>query len=755
MMRDRTTGNEEPLDDKDVTRRSAPGNPGLIARWARFAVRRKWAVLAAWAAVIAVLGVVSTTFGGEYDPGFRIPNVESQQAIDLLDERFPQVSGDTATIVFQSGNGIADEAVAANIADVLGQIGALPEVIGVTSPDQQPGAISADGTIGFATVQFDKPAAEIDATNVEDMLAIVDAANGGNLVVEAGGQVVADNEAAVESRTSEIVGIVVAMVIMLVMFGSVVAMGLPIITAVAGLALSLLVAPIFANWFTMSDAVTLAFASMMGLGVGIDYALFIVNRYRDGLLAGKSAEEAAVRAIDTSGRAVIFAGVTVAIALLGLIVIQIPFVTGLGIVGAIVVLLSVVVSIFLMPALLGVVGTRVLSWRIPGLGREPKGQDSFWYRWGRGIQKRPGLISAVVVVGLLILSIPFFDMRLGLSDAGNNAEETHTRRAYDLVSEGFGPGLNGPLLVVVDEPDGIDPDLLAGMASSIQETEGVAFVSQPIPNEAGDTAILQVIPQTSPQDEETAQLVDRLRDETLPVVLADSGTEAYVGGSTAANVDLSEKISERMPLFFIVVIGLSLILLTTVFRSVVVPLKAALMNLLSIGAAFGAVVAVFQWGWLGELIGVSQAGPVESFLPMILFGIVFGLSMDYEVFLLSRVHEEYTHTKDAKRSMLDGVAGSGKVIAAAGGIMASVFFAFVLGDARVIKELGFGLGVAVVVDAFIVRLILVPAVMTLLDGRAWYMPGWLDRILPKLNVEGEPDEEGETLPGNVAPMPAD
>ena len=733
---------------------SPPGAPGLLARWTRFAVRRKWAVLGAWVALIAVIGVISTTMGGEYDPGFRIPNVESQQAIDLLGERFPQRSGDTATIVFKAEGGIADPEVAARITDLLTEIDAVPEVVGAVPPDAQAGTISADGTIGYATVQFDRPAAEVDAAQVEDMLAIVDAANGDGFVVEAGGEVVAANEAAVESRTSEVVGIVVAMVIMLVMFGSIVAMGLPIITAVVGLGMALLVAPIFANWFTMSDAVTLAFISMMGLGVGIDYALFIVNRYRDGLLAGKSPEDAAVRAIDTSGRAVIFAGVTVAIALLGLLVIQIPFVTGLGIAGAIVVLMSVIVSIFFMPVMLGIAGDRVLRWRIPGLGREPKGNDTFWHRWGRGIQKRPGLISAVVIVGLLILAIPFFDMRLGLSDAGNNAEEMHTRRAYDLISEGFGPGLNGPLVVVVDAPDGFEPDTLTTLATAIQGTEGVAFVTPAVPNEAGDTAIMQVIPLTSPQDAETAELVDRLRAETLPGAVGESGAHAYVGGSTAANVDLSEKISDRMPLFFTVVIGLSLILLTAVFRSVVVPLKAAAMNLLSIGAAFGAVVAMFQWGWLGELIGVSQAGPVESFLPMILFGIVFGLSMDYEVFLLSRVHEEYTHTKNAKRSMLDGIAGSGKVIAAAGGIMASVFFAFVLGDARVIKELGFGLGVAVVVDAFIVRLILVPAVMTLLDNRAWYMPKWLDRILPKLNVEGEPEEE-ETFPGAVVAAPAD
>jgi putative drug exporter of the RND superfamily len=734
--------------DQSETQQTAPG---LLARWARFAFRHKWPVIGAWIVMIAVLAGVMARFGGELDSGFAIPDVESQQAVDLLAERFPEASGDSATIVFKADAGISDPATQGVISDVLGQVTAVPEVVAVIPPDQQQGAISEDGTIAFATVQFDKAAMEIDKANVETILGIVDGANADGLQVAAGGQVIQANELAVESGTSEIVGIVVAMLIMLVMFGSVIAMGLPIVTAVLGLGLSILVNYLFANWFTLSDSVTLAFVSMMGLGVGIDYALFIVNRYRDGLLHGKSAEDAAVRAIDTSGRAVIFAGTTVAIALLGLTLIRIPFVTGMGISGSITVVMSVLVSIFFMPALLGVVGPGVLRWRIPGLGREIEGTRSLWHRWGAAIQRRPGLISAVVVVLLLIGMIPLLDIELGLSDAGNNSEETHTRRAYDLLSEGFGPGLNGPLVVVVEQDGGLDQEQLTSLATAIQGTEGVAAVTPPMPNQAGDTAILQVIPTTSPQDAATADLVDRLRENTIDGTLAGSDMDAYVGGSTAANVDLSHKISERMPLFFIVVIGLSLVLLAAVFRSVVVPVKAALMNVLSIGVAFGSIVAVFQWGWLADLIGVARTGPVESFLPMILFGIVFGLSMDYEVFLLSRVHEEFSHTRDARRSMLAGVAGSGKVIAAAGGIMAAVFFAFVLGDARVIKELGFGLGVAVVVDAFIVRLILVPAVMTLLDRRAWYIPAWLDRVLPKLSVEGEPDEAPAPVPVKTRP----
>lgn len=726
--------------------------PSLLARWARFAARHHWRVLGGWLAILVVLGVASTTLGGEYATSFDLPGSESQKAIDLLEERFPAAAGDSATIVFQADAGIADPAVRARIEGVLSQAATLPEVLAVTSPYQNPAQVSTDGTIAYASVQYDKAASDVEKSAVDQLLDLVDGSGGNGLKVEAGGQVVSSSETA-PPGTSEIIGIAVAMVIMLVMFGSIVAMGLPIVTALVGLAIGLLAAPLFANAFTFSSDVTDAIIAMMGLGVGIDYALFIVNRYRDGLLAGKSVEDATVRAIDTSGRAIIFAGITVAIALLGLAAIGIPFVTGLGVAGSIVVVASVLVAIFLMPAILGLVGTRVLRWRVPGLGGAPKGGDAFWFRWGRRIQRTPGIFGAAVILVLLVIATPFLDTRLGLPDDGGNPTSMHSRRAYDLMAEGFGSGVNGPLLIVVSQSGGIDQTVLQSLPAAIQTASDVAAVTPATPNQAGDTAIFQVIPTSGPQADETTDLVKELRDEVIPRALNGSGAQAYVAGSTAANIDISDQIASRQPLFFTIVIGLSVLLLVVVFRSVVVPLKAAVMNLLTMGAAFGSVVAVFQWGWFKDLLGVAQTGPVIAFLPIFLFAIVFGLSMDYEVFLLSRVHEEHSHGRPARRAMLIGLGYSGKVVAAAGAIMTSVFLAFVLGDSVAIKEIGFGLGVAVIFDAFLVRLILVPAVMTLLDKWAWYMPAWLDRILPKLNVEGEPDPDVD-YSGVPVPVPA-
>jgi RND superfamily putative drug exporter len=727
--------------------------PSLVARWARYAARHHWRVIGVWLALLVVLGVASSALGGSYVDTFELPGSESQDAVDLLGQKFPAVSGDSATIVFQDAAGVRDPAVQSRIEGVLSQAATLPEVVAVTSPYQNPAQISADGTIAYATLQYDTSANDVAKSSVDQLFNLVDGASGNGLTVEAGGTVVSANETTTSDTTSELIGIAVAMVILLLIFGSVVAMGLPIVTALIGLGIGLLTAPLFANFLTFNSDVTDVIIAMIGLGVGIDYALFIVNRYRDGLLAGKSVEDATVRAIDTSGRAVVFAGTTVAIALLGLAVIGIPFLTGLGAAGSIVVVASVLVAIFLMPAILGLVGTRVLRWRIPGLGGAPRGEDGFFFRWGRFIQRRPGIISAVVIAVLLVIAIPFFSMRLGLPDDGDNPTSMHSRRAYDLMTEGFGPGSNGPLLIVVEQNSGINPALIQSLQSAIHSAPDVAAVTPATTNQAGDTAVFDVIPSSAPTDAATTDLVKHLRANVVPQVLAGSGAQAFVGGSTALNIDISDQIASRQLYFFALVIGLSMILLAVVFRSVVLPVKAALMNLLTMGAAFGSVVAVFQWGWFASLLGVAEKGPILAFLPILLFAIVFGLSMDYEVFLISRVHEEYSHGRPARRAMLLGLGYSGKVVAAAGAIMTSVFLSFVLSDSVITKEIGFGLGVAIIYDAFLVRLILVPAVMTLLGDKAWYMPKWLDRILPRVNVEGAPDpDEGAAAPQPV-PQP--
>ena len=687
---------------------------------------------------------------GTFVDSFKIPGAESQKAVDLLSERFPSQAGDSARIVVKADAGVNDPAVKARIDQLVADASQLPEVAGVTSPYDNPGAISENGQLAYIQVQYDKVANEIDKASVDQLLALVDDASGDGLRVEVGGQVVSAQEQAFGGK-SEIIGIIAAMLILLIAFGSVVAMGVPIVTALLGLVIGIMLTVLAANFWDMSTF-TLSFIAMIGIGVGIDYSLFIVTRYREGLHSGHTIEDSIARAVDTAGRAVIFAGTVVAIALLGLIAIGIPFVGALGIAAAIVVITSVFIAIGLVPAVLGLVGKRIDKWKVPFLssGYDTK-HEGVWFRWARTVQRRPWAFAIASAAILLILAIPFLSIRLGSSDDGNNPTELHTRRAYDLLAEGFGPGFNGPLLIVVEHDGGLAQADLDQLASAMQSADGVAAVSPPITNEAGDTAIIQVTPSTAPQDAKTTDLVNTLRDDVIPTVPVTEGTNVYVGGATAAFTDVDEKITERMPYFFLIVIGLSFLILMTVFRSVVIPVKAALLNLLSIGAAYGIVVAVFQWGWAGSFFQVEKEGPIESFLPMMLFAILFGLAMDYEVFLLSRIHEEYLHTKDAHKSITMGLGLTSRVIFAAAAIMMAVFFSFVMEDTRVIKEFGLGLGVAILIEATLIRLFLFPAVMELLGDKAWYMPKWLDRILPHISIEGPPDEEFEAEhPGQTA-----
>ena len=743
---------------------------GPLARWARFAATNPWKVISGWIVIIVAAVFLANSFGADYAATFELPGSETQKAVSVLQEKFPSAAGDSATIVIQAKSGtVTDADIQAQMQQLVSDAAALPEVVGIVMPadivtdasalpesvmalpSDQGGAsyISEDGTIAYLSVQYATSAIEVDPASITSLFDLVDGANSDTLTVEVGGQVASMGEFP-ELGSSEIYGVIAAMIIMLVMFGSVIAMGLPIITAIVGVGIATIVTPLFANWFTMSSDITSAFLSMMGLGVGIDYALFIVNRYRDNLLHGMDKEDAVAVAINTSGRSVAFAGTTVAIGLLGLSVIGIPFVTGIGIAGSTVVVISVLVAIFLMPAILGLVGTSILKWRIPGLGRGDGSRDSIWFKWGRFLQSRPGVISILTVILLAALATPTLDMHLGLSDEGNNPKSMHTRRAYDLMAEGFGPGSNGPLLIVMESDQGFTEESMGDIYAQVVEVDGVA-AALPQMNEDGSAMILMITPTTGPQDTATEDLIHTLRDDFIPDVTNGTDIVAYVGGSTAANIDLSEILSSRMVQFFAVVIGLSMVVLLVVFRSIFVPIKAAITTLASVGAAFGAMVAVFQWGWMQGLLGIDGTGPIESFMPVILFGVLFGLSMDYEVFLLSRVHEEHAHGVNARASMLDGVGYSGKVVAAAGAIMASVFLSFVLGDVRMIQMMGFGLGFAILVDAFIVRLILVPTVMTLVGEAGWWMPNWLQKVLPNINVEGETDLDLDELDADAIP----
>jgi putative drug exporter of the RND superfamily len=691
-----------------------------------------------WAVALVVLIVALTQFGGTYSNSFKLPGSEAQAAQDLLVAKFPARSGDSSDLVFQADAGIADPAIRQRIEALIATVKSLPGVTGVDSPYDVPGDVAPSGEIAHTTVQWGKTGKDLNLNQVKAFIAASDAAAGNGLRVEEGGRAVAMTERS--SFSSEAVGLIAAVFILLIAFGSVVAMGLPIGAALFALGSAFPILGLAANFAPLPEFAP-QFAAMIGIGVGIDYSLLVVTRFREGLHTGKNVEESIVAAVLTSGRAVIFAGVVVAVAFLGLFAMGLPFVAAMGAAGAIVVGTSVLVALTLMPALLSLAGKRIDSWRLPFL-HSTEGVDvkSGWYRLSRAIQRRPVLYLVPAAATLLVMAIPVFSMHLGFSDNGNNPTSMHSRRSYDLLKEGFGPGSNGPLTLVADLSHG-GADKVDAVKQAVAKTPGIVQVGDLRFNAAKDTAVFTAIPSTSQQDSATADIVNNLRDNVLPSALGNSGGRVLVAGQTAASVDIGNRISSRLPLLFGGVIGLSFLLLMAVFRSVLVAVKAAVMNLLSIGASYGVLVAVFQWGWGAKIIGIEK-GPVETFLPMMLFAILFGLSMDYEVFLISRIREEYLRTKSNATAVSNGLAATARVITAAAAIMVTVFISFVFGDQRVIKEFGIGLATAIFVDATVVRLFLVPATMELLGDANWWLPKWLDRILPHINVEGPAAADG-------------
>jgi RND superfamily putative drug exporter len=724
----------------------------MLYRIGRGAARRGWWVIAGFVAVAVLLGVLGRTVGGETADTFEIPGTESQQAFDLLDERFPQQSGSTANVVFHATGGTLDDAAArAAVTETLGRLAEGDHVVAVADPyDPASTAVSDDRTIAYAEVRYDVRANELDSAAVDALERAAEPAREAGLQVEYGGDVVA-SASQTEPASSELIGLGVAIIVLLVAFGSVIAMGLPLVIAIVGLGIGLSLITLLASLIELNSAGPIL-ATMIGLGVGIDYALFIVTRYRQFLHDGLDVPEAAGRAIATSGSAVVFAGVTVVIAILGLQVAGLPMVTSMGYAAAITVAVMVVASIVLLPALLGVVGHRIDRLRVPGIrARAESTHRSFGARWVEAVARHPWRSLGAGLAVLAILTVPLFSIRLGTADDGTQPTSSTLRRSYDLLSEGFGPGFNGPLLVAVDLRDA-QPELLVELGARLADEPAVRGVTTAIPNPEGDTAVLTVYPDSKPQDEATEQLIHHLRQDVIPGIEQDLGGQVYVSGSTAAFIDLSDKVSSRLPWFVATVIGLSFLLLMAVFRSVLVPLKAALMNLLAIGASYGVVVAIFQWGWMKDVFGVDQTVPIISFLPMMMFAILFGLSMDYEVFILSRVHEEWLRTGDSRRSVVDGISATARVITSAAIIMISVFGAFMLGDDTLIKMFGFGMAFAVFIDATLVRMVLVPATMELLGGANWWLPSWLDRILPRIDVEGA---HAFDEPVTVAPVDAD
>jgi RND superfamily putative drug exporter len=757
---------------------SRPKDRALL-RLARWSTTHRLYVAIGWIVLLIAVNAIAQSAGTDYSNNFTLPNSGAQRAADLLQRSFPTQSGDRDTIVYKVSSGtVLDGAVKARMSAMFAKVEKLPHVTSVISPYAGASAgkaISTNQKIAFATVVFDEKANLLPTSAPERVVAVAQAAAKPGLDVQLGGQAI---EATKKPGfgISTAVGLLAAIVILLLTFGSLIAMGLPIVTALLGLGTGLGVIALFTHVVDTPNFSS-ELAAMIGLGVGIDYALFILTRFREAYATPgptfQDVHESVVQAIDTAGRAVLFAGSTVVIALLGMMLLGVEFLYGVALSASIGVLLVMFASMTLLPALLSLAGRRVAAGSRRARARaEARAATadattggasstaaaaqpvagSAWIRWSAFVQRRPWMIASIAALAMLAIAAPATALRLGSSDASNDPANQTTHKAYVLLAEGFGEGFNGPLLVVAKFPnaqrEAVENGVLRTavehngggpvqeLRAAIAATPGVVSVAPAKVNPAGDVATITVYPRSSPQAYATTQLVSRLREHVIPPVAAHNGMTVYVGGVTAGAVDFAATLSHKLPLFIGVVVLLSALLLLVVFRSLVIPLQAAVMNLLSIGASLGVIVAIFQWGWFGSLMGTQQ-GPIESFIPVMLFAIVFGLSMDYEVFLVSRMHERWRHTRDNERAVAEGLALTGRVVTAAAAIMVCVFLSFVLGEERVIKEFGLALASAVFLDALVVRCMLLPATLNIVGKVTWSFPAWLDRLLPRVSVEGE------------------
>jgi len=707
-----------------------------IARWT---MRHRRTVVIAW--IVAAIGIfaVSNSVGKKTASSFTLPGTNSQQAVDLLQSHFPSQAGDADQIVFHAKTGkLTDAGDRAAIASTLERVAALPHVTSVVSP-YAPGqhSISRDQTIGFATVNFDERANALPKGAVDKVITTAESARSATLDVQLGGQAIEQAQQA-SLGFATVVGILAAIVILLVSFGSFSAMGLPIATALLGLGAGIGVINLASHVIDMPSFAT-ELALMIGLGVGVDYALFIVTRFRENYRTnGGDVEQAVAAAINTSGRAVLFAGATVVIALLGMFALGVSLLNGAAVAASIGVVLVMAASLTLLPALLSLIGPRIGRVGRRQAAREADGaRPAFWLRWVQRVQRRPAVTAIAATALMLALAAPALGLRLASSDAGNDPAGQTTRQAFDLLAKGFGPGVNGPLQMAVALPQAHDSAALTELTHTLSRTPGIASVAPPRLNAAGTTAAVVAYPTTSPQSAQTSSLVARLRDTVIPPVERSTGARVYVGGATAAQVDFSHVLSSKLPVFIGVVIAVAALLLLLVFRSLVIPVQAAVMNLLSIGASLGIIQAVFERGWLGGLLS-AQIGPIDAFIPVLAFAIVFGLSMDYEVFLVSRVHEEWQTRSDASAAVREGLARTGRVITAAAAVMVAVFGAFAISGDRVLAMFGLAMASAVLLDAVVVRMLLLPAVLQLLGRTTWALPRWLDRRLPRVAIEAEP-----------------
>jgi RND superfamily putative drug exporter len=718
-----------------------------IATWC---VRHRKTVLAGWLVALIALGGALSSAGSGYENSFGLKGTQSYEAQQLLKQAAPKAAGDREQIVIAVNSGsLKSPAVKRRAEQMLARVAKLPEVAAIVSPYSSAGAgqISKTGRVAFANVTMTKLATSFSVAQSQRFVNSARAGAGSGLQVAVAGQVAEQSEPANDSSAG--LGALAALVVLLLVFGSLLAALLPLLTAGLALGVGVSVIGLLSNVITMASFSS-QLSILIGLGVGVDYALFIVTRHRQGLQQGKSVEAAIVDALDTSGRAVLFAGITVCIALLGMFALGVSFLYGVAIAGAVVVSFTVLAALTLLPAMLGFMGTRVLGRR--GRRKLADGQRAvshgggFWARWTAALERRPLAFALAALLVMGTLAAPFFSMRLGSSDASSDPAGTTTRQAYELLAKGFGAGYNGPLQLVAEVSNANQERAFDSTLTAVAHTAGVAAATPAVtlPGSSHGEAVVfaNVYPDGSPQAASTSSLLTRLRDGVIPASARHTGLKVLVGGQTAIFADFASVLSSKLPLFIGVVVLLSFLLLAAVFRSIAIPLMAAAMNMLSAGAAFGVLVAVFQWGWLDSLLGVSQTGPIEAFVPVMMFAILFGLSMDYEVFLVSRIYEEWHRSGDNRLAVTRGLQATGRTISAAAMIMVLVFGSFLLGGQVVIKMFGLGLAGAVLLDAAIVRMALVPALMLLLGKRNWALPGWLERVLPHLNVEGSVAEPG-------------
>ncbi|KPL33585.1 hypothetical protein JI76_14255 [Streptomyces anulatus] len=711
----------------------------FLYKLGRLTFRRRRFVALIWVALLAVAGIGAATAPAATSSSFSIPGTEAQRAFDLLDQRNPGTSADgaTARVVFKAPEGekVTDPANKSEITGIVKELETGSKQIASVADPFATQAVSQNGSTAYISVSYQVSSMELtDATRASLEDAGKDAQKSG-MKVEIGGDAL---QVMPHTGTAEIIGVVIAAIVLVITFGSLVAAGLPLVTALVGVGIGVSTITALASVLDLGSTTSIL-AMMIGLAVGIDYALFIVSRYRAELAEGREREEAAGRAVGTAGSAVVFAGLTVVIALVGLAVVNIPMLTKMGFAAAGTVAIAVLIALTLVPAALGFAGKRVMGRKARKAAeaeKNPEAKPNMGTRWARFVLRKPVWVMLVGVLGLGIIAVPAASLEMGLPDDGAQPKSTTQRQAYDMLSDGFGPGFNGPLLVVVDTKNSSDGKAAADRVSEEIEAIGVGAVIPPAFNKAGDTATITVIPKDRPSSHATEEVVHSIRDAGADVK-ADTGAEVLVTGATAMNIDFSQKMNDALLPYLALVVGLAFLLLMLVFRSILVPLKAALGFLLSVVAALGAVVAVFQWGWLGSLFGVEQTGPIMSMMPIFMVGVVFGLAMDYEVFLVTRMREAYVHGESPGQAIVTGFKHGARVVTAAAVIMMAVFSGFIGSSEQMIKMIGFSLAIAVFFDAFVVRMAIVPAVLALLGKKAWWLPGWLDRALPNVDVEGE------------------